>query len=183
MARKRRPLTQSGGLWRRRRPENVCILSSLISGFMSTCISILSTWTGRAKKLDEVQFSILPGWKQRMVRTMGHDGAKQNTPRGDRRHRHKLRETSKNVPESKMKDLMISKLKRLVYTNHCLRATAITLWSDAGLSMTLSGHRNENSLHICSSKRSLICPESTSHTSRSENASLPWEPAATTSTI
>ena len=37
-----------------------------------------------------------------------------------------------------------------VYTNHCIRATAITLWSDAGLSnchiMTLSGHRNENSL-------------------------------------
>ena len=37
-----------------------------------------------------------------------------------------------------------------VYTNHCIRATAITLWSDAGLSnrhiMSLSGHRNENSL-------------------------------------
>ena len=34
-----------------------------------------------------------------------------------------------------------------VYTNPCIRATAITLWSDAGLSnlpiiMTLSGHRN-----------------------------------------
>ena len=37
-----------------------------------------------------------------------------------------------------------------VYTNHCVRATAITLWSDAGLSnrhiMSISGHRNENSL-------------------------------------
>ena len=34
-----------------------------MSGFMSTCISILSTWTGRAKKLDEVQFSILSRMK------------------------------------------------------------------------------------------------------------------------
>ena len=36
-----------------------------------------------------------------------------------------------------------------IYTNHSVRATAITLWSDAGLSnrhiMSLSGHRNENS--------------------------------------
>lgn len=31
----------------------------------------LSTWTGRAKKLDEVQFSIPPGWKQQMVRNHG----------------------------------------------------------------------------------------------------------------
>ena len=27
-----------------------------LTRFMSTCISILSTWTGRAKKLDEVLF-------------------------------------------------------------------------------------------------------------------------------
>ena len=37
-----------------------------------------------------------------------------------------------------------------IYTNHSVRATAITLWSDAGLSnrhiMSLSGHRNENAL-------------------------------------
>ena len=37
-----------------------------------------------------------------------------------------------------------------IYTNHSVRATAITLWSDAGLSnrhiMSLSGHRNENSI-------------------------------------
>ena len=76
-----------------------------MSGFMSTCISILSTWTGRAKKLDEVQFFIPPGWKQRMVRNHGPWRGKQNTPRGDRRHRHKLQETWKNVPESNMKEL------------------------------------------------------------------------------
>ena len=37
-----------------------------------------------------------------------------------------------------------------IYINHSVRATAITLWSDAGLSnrhiMSLSGHRKENSL-------------------------------------
>ena len=32
-----------------------------MSGFMTACISILSTWTRRAKKLDEVQFSIPQG--------------------------------------------------------------------------------------------------------------------------
>lgn len=36
------------------------------------------------------------------------------------------------------------------YTNHSLRATAITLWSEAGISnrhiMAISGHRNEESL-------------------------------------
>ena len=76
-----------------------------MTGFMSTCISILWTWTGRAKKLDEVQLFIPPGWKQRMVRNHEPWRGKQNTVRGDRRHRHKLRETWKNVPESKMKEL------------------------------------------------------------------------------
>ena len=76
-----------------------------MSGFMSTCTSILWTWTGRAKKLDQVQFSIPPGWKQRMIRNQGPWRGKQNTPRWDRRHRHKLRETWQNVPESKMKEL------------------------------------------------------------------------------
>ena len=38
------------------------------------------------------------------------------------------------------------------YTNHCVRATAITLWSNAGLAnrhiMAISGHRNEQSLTL-----------------------------------
>ncbi|KAK3727618.1 hypothetical protein QZH41_006002 [Actinostola sp. cb2023] len=49
-----------------------------------------------------------------------------------------------------MKELSIAVNLSKVYTNHCVRATAITLWSDAGLSnrhiMAISGHRNENSL-------------------------------------
>jgi len=51
---------------------------------------------------------------------------------------------------SMMKELCKAANLSQVYTNHCIRAKAITLWSDAGLSnrhiMTLSGHRNENSL-------------------------------------
>ena len=51
---------------------------------------------------------------------------------------------------SMMKELGKAAKLSQVYTNHCIRATAITLWSDAGLSnrriTTLSGHRNENSL-------------------------------------
>ena len=49
-----------------------------------------------------------------------------------------------------MKDLSKAANLSKIYTNHCVRATAITLWSNAGLSnrhiMSLSGHRNENSL-------------------------------------
>lgn len=45
-----------------------------------------------------------------------------------------------------------------LYTNHCVRATAITLWSDAGLSnrhiMAISGHRNEQSLKSYNSRPS-----------------------------
>ena len=45
-----------------------------------------------------------------------------------------------------------------VYTNHCVRATAITLWSEAGLSdrhiCHISGHRNPNSLQHCNSRPS-----------------------------
>ena len=47
-----------------------------------------------------------------------------------------------------------------LYTNHCVRATAITLWSIAGLSnrhiMAISGHRNEQSLKSYNSRPSSI---------------------------
>jgi hypothetical protein len=46
----------------------------------------------------------------------------------------------------------------MVYTNHCVRATAITLWSDGGLAnrhiMAISGHRNEQSLKSYNSRLS-----------------------------
>ena len=145
-----------------------------MSGFMPTCISILSTWTGRAKKLDEVQFLFLQDENSEWYATMGNDEASK-TRRGV------IDDTATNYEKlgrMYQRARWQSSAKRLVYTNHCLRATAITPWSDAGLSMTLLDHRNENSLRS-SSKHSLICPESTNHTSRSENVSLPWEPAAT----
>lgn len=47
---------------------------------------------------------------------------------------------------------IISEEARLpkIYTNHCVKATAITLWSNAGISnrhiMAISGHRSEQSL-------------------------------------
>ena len=64
-----------------------------------------------------------------------------------------------------MKELSKAANLSQVYTNHCIRATAITLWSDAGLSnrhiMSLSGHRNENSLisyNACPSSQQLqVC--------------------------
>ena len=49
-----------------------------------------------------------------------------------------------------MKELSSAANLSQIYTNHSIRTTAITLWSDAGVSyrdiMTLSGHRNGNSL-------------------------------------
>ncbi|KAK3703830.1 hypothetical protein QZH41_002897 [Actinostola sp. cb2023] len=49
-----------------------------------------------------------------------------------------------------MKDISEEAGLSKVYTNHCVRATAITLWADAGLSdrqiMSISGHRSESSL-------------------------------------
>ena len=51
---------------------------------------------------------------------------------------------------SMMKEVSKAANLSKVYTNHCVMSTAITLWSNAGLSnchiMTLSGRRNENSL-------------------------------------
>lgn len=57
-----------------------------------------------------------------------------------------------------MKELSLSAKLSKTYTNHCVRATAITLWSDAGLSnrhiMAISGHRNEQSLQSYNSRPS-----------------------------
>jgi hypothetical protein len=55
-----------------------------------------------------------------------------------------------NTLSSMMKEISkAAKLSR-VYTNHCVRASAITLWSEAGLAsrhiMKISGHRSEHSL-------------------------------------
>ena len=49
-----------------------------------------------------------------------------------------------------MKDISAAAALSKKYTNHCVRATSITLWSNAGLTnrhiMSISGHRNEQSL-------------------------------------
>lgn len=49
-----------------------------------------------------------------------------------------------------MKDISAAAVLSKIYTNHCERATSITLWSNAGLTyrhiMSISGHRNEQSL-------------------------------------
>lgn len=74
-----------------------------------------------------------------------------------------------------------------VYTNHCVRATAITLWSNAGISnrhiMAISGHRSEQSLvsynsrpstsqlHNCSQVLSRAFSSSTNNHSKSSEVS------------
>ena len=49
-----------------------------------------------------------------------------------------------------MKNISSAAKLSQIYTNHCVRATSITLWSNAGLPnrhiMAISGHRNEQSL-------------------------------------
>ena len=66
-----------------------------------------------------------------------------------------------------------------VYTNHCIRATAITLWSHAGLNdrqiMAISGHRNEASLRSYSNRPSTAQLQTCSDVlscALSENSSL-----------
>lgn len=65
--------------------------------------------------------------------------------------------TSKNMSyESRplgvnmMREISTKTMLFKVYTNHCVRVTAITLWSEAGLSdrhiCHISGHRDPNSL-------------------------------------
>ena len=57
-----------------------------------------------------------------------------------------------------MKEISTKAKLSKVYTNHCVRATAITLWSEAGLSdrhiCHISGHRNPNSLQHYNSRPS-----------------------------
>ena len=63
-----------------------------------------------------------------------------------------------NTLGSMMKEISIKAMLSKVYTNHCVRATAITLWSEAGLSdrhiCHISGHRNPNSLQHYNSRPS-----------------------------
>ena len=59
-----------------------------------------------------------------------------------------------------MKEIRTKAKLSKVYTNHCVRATAITLWSQAGLSdrriCHISGHRNLKSLQHYNSRPSSI---------------------------
>ena len=54
-----------------------------------------------------------------------------------------------NTLGSAMKEISEKAVLSTVYTNHCVRATAITLWSEAGLAdrniCHISGHRNPSS--------------------------------------
>ena len=55
-----------------------------------------------------------------------------------------------NKLDNMMKEISQSAKLSRSYTNHCVRATAITLWSNAGIAnrhiMSISGHRNEQSI-------------------------------------
>ena len=69
------------------------------------------------------------------------------------------RPLSVNTLGNMMKEIRTKAKLSKVYTNHCVRATAITLWSQAGLSdrhiCHTSGHRNPNSLQHYNSRPSL----------------------------
>ena len=63
-----------------------------------------------------------------------------------------------NTLGSMMKEISEKAVLSTVYTNHCVRATAITLWSEAGLAdrhiCHISGHRNPTSLQHYNSRPS-----------------------------
>ena len=64
-----------------------------------------------------------------------------------------------NTLGNMMKEISTKAKISKVYTNHCVRATAITLWSQAGLSdlhrtCHISGHRSPNSLQHYNSRPS-----------------------------
>ena len=62
------------------------------------------------------------------------------------------------MPIQSQQQLSLSAELSQIYTNHSVSATAITLWSNAGLSnrhiMAISGHRNEQSLQSYNSRPS-----------------------------
>ena len=63
-----------------------------------------------------------------------------------------------NTLGNMMREISTKAMLSKVYTNHCVRATAITLWSEAGLSdrhiCQISGQRNPNSLQHYNSRPS-----------------------------
>ena len=63
-----------------------------------------------------------------------------------------------NTLSSMMKEISTKATLSKVYTNYCIQATTITLWSEAGLSdrhiCHISGHRNPNTLQHYNSRPS-----------------------------
>ena len=64
-----------------------------------------------------------------------------------------------NTLANMMKNISKAAILSRIYTNHSIRATAITLWSNAGVPnrhiMCISGHRNEQSLAHYNSRPSV----------------------------
>jgi len=64
-----------------------------------------------------------------------------------------------NKLSTMMKEISLAGNLSKIYTNHSIRSTAITVWSNAGLSnrqiMAISGHRNEASLRSYNSRPSV----------------------------
>jgi len=81
---------------------------------------------------------------------------------------------------SMMKDISQAAELSQIYTNHSVRATAITLWSNAGVAnrhiMAISGHRNEQSLSHYNTRPSSV---QLHHCSEVLSRSLDQRPANT----